>query len=332
MSSADEHYEHQSVLTLELVEYLQPRPGQNFIDATVGGGGHSQAILKKIQPGGKILALDLDPHAVAASRKRLAADRGQVLIINDSYVHLKKIWSEYKDTFPEISGLVIDLGLSSDQLDSSQRGFSFRDQGPLDMRFNPDRQTLTASDIVLNWSEAELNNVFRKYGELPLAGRLSRGLATWRQALAPQDFFKPKQKLLKTSVFVSAILRILHVSDSKLKSLRRHPATLIFQALRLAVNKELENLSAFLPQAVEILRPGGRLAVISFHSLEDRIVKDYFRQAASGCICPPSHPICVCGHRAILKIINKKVIRPGAAEIRRNPRSRSAKLRVVEKL
>ena len=325
-------YQHTSVLTEEIIKYLQPRPGQYFIDATLGGGGHSSAILQKIRPKGKILALDIDPHAIAASRKRLAAYRKNVVIIHSSYVHLKKIWSKYKDIFPEISGIVIDLGISSDQIDRADSGFSFRGEGPLDMRFDPAQQKVNASDIVLSWSEAELINVFRKYGEIPQAERLSRGLATWRQALAPQDFFKQKQKLLKTSVFVSAILRILHISASKLKSFRRHPATLIFQALRLAVNQELENLAAFLPPALEILKPGGHLAVISFHSLEDRIVKDYFRQAATGCICPPQNPICVCGHKAILKIINRRVIRPGEEEIRVNPRSRSAKLRVAQKL
>ncbi|PWB38741.1 MAG: 16S rRNA (cytosine(1402)-N(4))-methyltransferase [Parcubacteria group bacterium] len=327
--SAD--YQHQSVLTKEVIDYLQPRPGQNFIDSTLGGGGHSEELLKKNKPGGKVLALEIDPHAVVASQRRLARNKDRIIIVKRSYVHLKEIWSKYKNTLPHIDGIVIDLGLSSDQLDRANRGFSFSDQGPLDMRFDPG-QKLTASEIILTWSESELVNMFRKYGEIPNAKHLSHGLVTWRQDLAPSDFVKQKQKLLKTSAFVSAILRISYIPERELPRFRRHPATLVFQALRLAVNHELENLEQFLPQALEILRPGGRLAVISFHSLEDRIVKDFFKDGAKDCICPPQNPICNCNHRSKLKILIKKIIQPGAAEIKANPRSRSAKLRVIEKI
>lgn len=324
-------YEHQSVLTKEVIDYLQPRSGQNFIDATLGGGGHSAPLLEKNKPAGKVLALEIDPHAVLASQKRLAKYKDRIIIVPRSYVHLQEIWRQYQTALKQIDGIVIDLGLSSDQLDNANRGFSFNDDGPLDMRFDT-TQSLTASAIVLNWSESELVNMFRKYGEIPHAERLSHGLLTWRQALAPQDFVKQKQKMLKTSAFVSAILRISYIQEKDLSRFRRHPATLVFQALRLAVNQELENLQKFLPQALAVLRPRGRLAVISFHSLEDRIVKDFFREAAKDCLCPPQNPVCVCGHRATVKILNKKVIQPSAAELKTNPRSRSAHLRIIEKI
>lgn len=324
-------YEHQSVLTKEVMDYLLPRSGQNFIDATLGGGGHSAELLEKNKPAGKVLALEIDPHAVVAGQKRLAKYKDRIIIVKRSYVHLQEIWRQYKHTLKQIDGIVIDLGLSSDQLDRANRGFSFQDRGPLDMRFDSS-QSLTASDIILHWSESELKNMFRKYGEIPQAERLSHGLVTWRQALAPNDFVKQKQKMLKTSAFVSAILRISYIKVKDLPRFRRHPATLIFQALRLAVNQELENLQKFLPQALAVLRPGGRLAVISFHSLEDRIVKDFFRAAARDCVCPPQNPLCICDHSASIKILNKKVIQPGPAEVRANPRSRSAKLRTMEKI
>lgn len=324
-------YQHSSVLTEEVIDYLKPLPGQNFIDATLGGGGHSAHILKANKPDGKVLAFEIDPHAVVASQVRLAPYQDRVIMVSQSYVHLKEVWSKYKKILKKVSGIVIDLGLSSDQLDRANRGFSFKDDGPLDMRFDT-KQSLTASDIILTWSEQELTNMFRKYGEIPKAERLSHGLVTWRQTLAPQDFFKQKQNILKTSVFVSAILRISYIKESDLFKFKRHPATLIFQALRLAVNHELENLQKFLPQAMEILESGGRLVVISFHSLEDRIVKDFFKGRSINCICPPHNPICICNHQATLKIINKKVIQPTPTEIKANPRSRSAKLRVAEKI
>lgn len=320
-------YEHYSVLSEEVIHYLNPQPGQNFIDATLGGGGHSQAILNKNKPG-QVLAFEIDPHAVVAASQKLAPYKDRIIIVDRSYVHLKEEYQKHLKLLAPLSGIVIDLGLSSDQLDQANRGFSFRDLGPLDMRFDP-KQTLTASDIILNWSPSELEVIFRKYGELPNAKKLSRGLIAWRQDMALD---KQKQKLIDTSVFVSTILRILNIKTSSLARFKRHPATLVFQALRMAVNHELENLQSFLPQALEILSPGGRLVVISFHSLEDRIVKDFFREQAQTCICPPQNPICVCKQKPKLKIITKRPITASESELKNNNRSRSAKMRVAQKL
>ncbi|RJQ34874.1 16S rRNA (cytosine(1402)-N(4))-methyltransferase RsmH [Candidatus Parcubacteria bacterium] len=318
-------YHHISVLGDEVIKYLQPQAGQNFIDCTLGGGGHTERILEETGPKGRVLAFELDQRAVEASRLRLKKYQNRLIIIQDSYVHLKEI-AKRKD-FKPIQGIVFDLGLSSDQLDRADRGFSFKDHGSLDMRFDEKSQTLKAEDIVLYWSKDDLLKIFREYGEVKQVERVAQGIVAWRET-----FLKQKQKKLKTSMFVSAILGILNIKESSLKRFRIHPATQIFQALRIAVNSELDNISKALPQAFDILEPGGRIAVISFHSLEDRIVKQYFKQMSLDCICPPESPICNCGNKPKVKIITKKSIKPSAQEISTNWRSRSAKLRVVEKI
>jgi len=318
-------YHHISVFGDEVIKYLAPRANQNFVDCTLGGGGHSQRILDLTGPKGKILAFELDKRAIVASQARLKKYKNRLDIVQDSYVHLKKI--VIKKKFRPIHGIIFDLGLSSDQLDRADRGFSFKDHGSLDMRFDVKSQSLTAEEIVLTWSKDDLLKIFREYGEVKQAQRLAQGIIAWRET-----FLKQKQKKLKTSMFVSAILRILNIKETSLKRFRIHPATQVFQALRIAVNSELDNISKALPQALDMLESGGRIAVISFHSLEDRIVKRYFKQMSSGCICPPESPICTCGNKPQLKIISKKAIEPSAQEISANPRSRSAKLRVAEKI
>ena len=319
-------FKHQSVLSQELIAYLKPQANQNFIDGTLGGGGHSKAILQKTGPSGKVLAIELDERALIAAKQNLIKYQDRLIVVHDSYAHLKKIYQEHKN-FGAVSGIIVDLGLSSDQLDQAQRGFSFKDQGKLDMRFDATQDSLTASDIILNWSEANLFKIFKEYGEELQAKRLAKGLVLWREAISKQ-----KQKYIETPMLVSAILRILNIKESDLKKFRRHPATKVFQALRIAVNQELTNLQAFLPQAVEILVPGGQLAVISFHSLEDRIVKQFFQKSARPCICPPASPQCVCGLKPSLKIISKKAVKPSEEEVSLNPRSRSAILRVAQKI
>ena len=319
-------YQHHSVLTKELLVYLQPKAGQHFIDCTLGGGGHTREILKATSPKGKVLGLELDLRAIAAAKENLQEYQDRIIIVNDSYAHLQLVYKKYESVLPKVSGIILDLGLSSDQL-AGHRGFSFRDDGPLDMRFDTRGQTLTASDIILTWPEEKIEKIFREYGEEVQAKRLANGLVLWRDNLEKQT-----QKIVKTSMLVSAILRILNIKDNNLRRFRRHPATKVFQALRIAVNQELDNLQAVLPQAIDILAPGGQLAVISFHSLEDRLVKQFFQKLSKNCICPPDLPLCVCGQKPKIKIITKKVIRAGWEELAVNPRSRSACLRVAKKI
>ena len=320
-------YKHISVLKQEVLELLDPQTGQNFIDCTLGGGGHTESILQQTGPDGKMLAFELDDRAIAASKKKLKQYQDRLIIAHKSYVHLKQEFLKHEKELKNISGIVIDLGLSSDQLDKADRGFSFKDHGSLDMRFDKKGQELTASDIVLTWPEDKLVKIFREYGEVKQPKRLAKGIILWRQTLVKQ-----KQKMLKTSMLVYVILRILNIKPESVKRFRRHPATQVFQSLRIAVNSELDNLQSVLPQAVELLPTGGRLAVISFHSLEDRIVKRYFKKLAQGCICPPENPVCNCSNEAQIKLINKRAVKPSKEELEGNPRSRSAILRVIEKL
>ena len=327
-------YQHISVLRDEVLEILSPQPNQNFVDCTLGGGGHSEELLKRNGPKGKVLAFELDQRAIVASKTRLKDYQDRLIIVHKSYVHLK---SEVKkhNLDKNISGILLDLGLSSDQLDKTNRGFSFKDHGPLDMRFDPAGQTLTASDIILTYSVSALSKIFQEYGGEKMAKRLARGIVSWREKHPSTTLGVVKQKqnqAIKTSMLVSVILQILKISDSALKKFRIHPATKVFQALRIAVNAELYNIQAVLPQAIEVLPKGGRLALISFHSLEDRIVKHYFRSLLGSCVCPPAAPICSCGQKPQVKILTKKGIRASSQELRQNPRSRSAILRAIEKI
>ncbi|MCB9802765.1 16S rRNA (cytosine(1402)-N(4))-methyltransferase RsmH [Candidatus Nomurabacteria bacterium] len=321
-----DNFQHQTVLLEEVVKGLEIKANQNFIDGTLGGGGHTEKILEKNGPRGKVLAFELDQRAIKASQKRLNKYQKRLFIVNQSYIHLAEEWQKKQKEIGEIAGIVLDLGLSSDQLDSSGRGFSFKDQGPLDMRFDPKHQTLTAEDIILTWSESELCKIFREYGEEPKAHILAQGLIKNRSS-----WIKQKQKFT-TSMFVLTILRILNIKETSLGRFRIHPATKVFQALRIAVNDELNNVKTVLPQAVDILPSGGKIAVISFHSLEDKIVKYFFKESSQTCVCPPQAPICNCDTEAKLKIITKKAIKPSSEEVKNNPRSRSAILRIAEKI
>ena len=331
-------YKHISVLVDEVIEFLSPQKNQNFLDLTLGGGGHSGVILERTGPKGKVLAFEMDKRAIKAAKENLKEFKDRLIVVNNSYVHLESEVKKYK--IKNISGIVADLGLSSDQLDKADRGFSFKDHGLLDMRFDPNGQTLTASDIVLNWTEAQILEIFREYGEVKQAKRLAKGLVSWRKNLDKQKqtcppsrvSFGSRREPIKTSMLVGAILRILNIKEDSLKRFRIHPATQVFQALRIAVNDELGNLKKVLPQAYNTLSPGGRLAVISFHSLEDRIVKHYFKSLSKGCICPPETPVCRCENKPKVKIITKRAIKPSQEEINRNFRSRSAILRVIEKI
>ncbi len=302
---------HIPVLLNEVLDGLRVRPGGRYIDATVGGGGHTAEILSASSPDGRVLGLDRDPGALEMAGARLASYAGRVVLVHSSYTRLAAIAPE-RGFFPA-DGVLFDLGLSSIQLADPDRGFSFARDGPLDMRFDSTTSGQTAADLVNYLSSEELANLIYRYGE----ERRSRRIAEAIVAARP---------IHTTGGLASVIERAVGRRRRHI-----HPATLTFQALRIAVNDELAALEETLPQAVEVLAPGGRLVVISFHSLEDRIVKQFIRRESRDCICPPELPICTCDHRATLRTITRKPMRPTQEEVAANPRSRSARLRVAEK-
>lgn len=300
---------HIPVLVNEVIEYLQLKPGGRYIDCTLGGGGHAAKILAKIYPEGKLLGIDCDPLAIEIAKSTLSPFGKSVMIVKANFSNLSLIAPIYN--FTEVDGILFDLGLSSIQLEESGRGFSFLRDEPLDMRFDP-TQELTAEYIVNNWSEHQIACILKKYGEEKHYRQIARAIV--------------ENRPIKSSRHLVEVIKKAVPRQGKL-----HPATRTFQALRIAVNGELDNLAMALPQAVSLLRPEGRLVVISYHSLEDRIVKTFFMREAKDCLCPPGTPTCVCGHTATLKIINRKPITPSPEEKSANPRSRSAKLRVAER-
>lgn len=304
---------HTPILLAEVLDGLAIKPGGYYLDTTVGGGGHATAILEASGPAGRLLGLDRDPEAAARSAMHLKpfGDRAQVLPM--SYVHLTK--ALHRAGFPPLEGILFDLGFSSWQVDDPTRGFAFRADGPLDMRFDPTGDDPPASVLVNQLAEAELVDLLRRYGEEPRSRRIAQAIVAARPIRSTGQL---------AEVIVAAVGRT--------RGERLHPATRTFQALRIAVNRELEGIAEALPQAVAALRPGGRLAVITFHSLEDRIVKQFLKQEERGCICPSKAPVCTCGHAPTLQNITRKPIIPSAEEIAANPRSRSAKLRVAEKI
>ena len=304
---------HVPVLVDEVLAGLQARPGGCFADCTVGPGGHASAILKEISPSGRLLGIDADPDAIKISKDRLGDYGETVTLVNDDFTNLEAICERYH--FHPVDGILFDLGVSSLQLDTAERGFSFHLDAPLDMRFNPE-QGLTASDIVNRFSEQELAKLIERYGEERHSRRIARYIAQNRPITTTAELAQLVQQASSASSRRSKI----------------HPATRTFMALRIAVNSELQNLELALKQTPNLLRPGGRLAVISYHSLEDRIVKQFMRYAASSCVCPPGTIICRCGHVPTLKLISRKVIKPTTLEIESNRRSRSARLRIAERL
>jgi 16S rRNA (cytosine1402-N4)-methyltransferase len=302
---------HKPVLLSQAIEALQVQPGKRYVDCTLGPGGHASAILERLLPDGQLLGIDADPEAINIAKTRLANYTGSSIIVNDNFANLETICRE--NNFLPVHGILFDLGLSSTQLEISERGFSFQHDGPLDMRFSP-IQELTASDIVNNLPEDKLGQIIKAYGEERYSKRIARHIIKNRP--------------------ISSTLQLANVVEKAMGS--RHgkirPATRTFMALRIAVNRELENLVTALRQTVNCLDHLGRLVVISYHSLEDRIVKQFMIRESKGCICPPDTPICQCGHVPSLKIISKKAITPSLTEIKLNSRSRSAKLRVAERL
>ncbi len=281
------------------------------MDGTVGAGGHAWGILQASSPDGRLLGLDLDPQALSLARERLAEYGDRVILRRASYTTLAE---QIAGTgWGSVQGIVLDLGVSSMQVDTPERGFSFQADGPLDMRFDPDNPT-SAADLVNRLPEEELADLIWRYGEDRNSRRIARTIVNNRPITSTRQL---AQLVAKASG--GGYNRI-------------HPATRTFQALRITVNRELEALESVLPAAVNVLAPGGRLAVIAFHSLEDRVVKQFFHQQSRDCICPPEQPICTCGHRAIIREITRHPVQASEEEVVSNPRARSARLRVVEKL
>ncbi len=306
--------QHEPVLLNEVIEYLNPRSGENFIDCTLGGGGHAKAILKKTTPGGKLIAIDLDTKALEIAKANLKEYSNRIIFVNDNYKHLENIVASSKINI--FAGILLDLGFSSMELADESRGFSFQKDAFLDMRFGTSGKT--AADILNGYKEADLIRIFKDYGEERHSSLIARAIVNNRG----------KEKITTTNQLV-AIIETVYKNRPKPKI---HVATKVFQALRIEVNEELNNLQQVLPVALKLLNRGGKIAVISFHSLEDRIVKNFFKQEARDCLCPPKVPLCNCGHKASLKILSKKVIIASEQEIKNNPRSRSAKLRVAVKI
>ncbi len=302
---------HRPVLYHEIINALRPLRSGRYVDCTVGAGGHAAGILRASSPGGCLLGLDVDPIAIDLASENLAEFGHRVTLVRDSYTAIQAHLTSLG--WKDVNGIVMDLGVSSMQLDTIERGFSFQTDAPLDMRFDPDNP-LRAAELVNQLPEEELAAIIYRYGDEKRSRQVARAIVSNRP--------------------VNTTHQLARIVASATTSGRPgfHPATRTFQALRIAVNQEMEALEAALPEMMAALAPGGRLAVIAFHSIEDRIVKQYFRQESQDCLCPPKQPVCTCGHRAILEVITKKPIRPQPEEVDRNPRARSARLRIAEKI
>lgn len=310
-------FSHTPVLLNEVMDVLELQPGMIVVDCTTGGGNHSRAMLQRILPGGRLIGLDQDQTALAAADQQLAPlGRDNYQLVHSNFVEVKKVMAQLGGIRPD--AILMDLGVSSYQLDEAQRGFSYQHSGPLDMRMDQAADIPTAADLVNQWSEQELARVIWEYGEERWAKRIA-------QFIVEQRSIKP---ILTTEQLV-AVIKMAVPAGARQEG--PHPAKRTFQALRIAVNGELRILNESIEDCVGLLKPGGRLAVITFHSLEDRCVKNQFRQLAQGCICPKDLPVCQCHRVAQGKVITTKPILPSKEEVDSNPRSRSAKLRAFLK-
>ena len=308
-------FHHQPVLVREVVEWLRPSPGRRYLDGTVGSGGHAAAILEASTPNSQLLGLDQDEEAITAAAARLREFGTRVSLRNTNFAELTGAAANLG--WSTVDGVLFDLGVSSHQLDSPERGFSFMQSGPLDMRMSR-QQTPTAAELLAEMSEGELKRILETFGQERRVRQIVRAIVRART----------RQRIATTT----DLAEIISVAVGGRRGERIHPATRTFQALRIAVNHELENLERGLAAAVELLAGGGRLAVISFHSGEDTLVKHYFRRLSGQCICPPDFPVCRCQPQTSLKVLTRRPITPSPAELAANPRSASAKLRVAEKV
>jgi 16S rRNA (cytosine1402-N4)-methyltransferase len=307
--------EHKPVLLDEVIEHLCCTPGKFFVDATVGGGGHARVILEKTAPDGQLIGIDWDERALVKARSNLQSFEERLVLVRENFALTGSVLARLH--IPAVDGILLDLGLSSFQVDEAERGFSFNLDGPLDMRMDT-REKITAAHLVNTLSEDKLAEIIRNFGEERWHRRIARNIVRARD----------EEAIETTDRLAKVVYRAIPAGK---RPRHRHPATRTFQALRLAVNRELDHLQTFLHGALDWLRPGGRLAIISFHSLEDRLVKQTFANWARSCRCPARSPICQCEGRPLVRLVNKKVVMPGRLEIKANPRARSGRLRVVEK-
>ena len=308
-------FQHKSILLNECMEGLSIKADGIYVDGTLGGGGHSFHIAQRLSDKGRLIGIDQDEDAIEAATKRLAQFKQRVTIVHDNYEHFQEILSTL--SIPAVDGILLDLGVSSYQFDEADRGFSYRFDAPLDMRMDK-RQDFTAKDLINSYSEAELYHIIRDYGEDKFAKNIAKHIVLERA-----------KKPIETTFELSEV--ISHAIPMKMRMQGGHPAKKTFQAIRIALNRELEVLEESLDGMIKALKPGGRLCIITFHSLEDRIVKRAFRTAEDPCICPKDFPICTCGRKSLGKVISKKAILPSDLEREENPRSKSAKLRIFER-
>lgn len=309
-------FQHKSVLLQECIDALNIRPDGIYLDGTLGGAGHSSQIARRLTEGGRLIGVDRDRTALAAAKERLAPYADRVTLVHSNFAEIDAILDSLG--IPAVDGMLFDLGVSSPQLDDASRGFSYMTDAPLDMRMDKD-DVLTAGEVVNTWPQGELRRILYDYGEERYAPQIAAAICRAREK-APVETTLELVDIIRSAMPAQALRE------------KQHPAKRSFQAIRIAVNDELGAVSRMMQAAVGRLNPGGRLAVITFHSLEDRIVKSEMQQAARGCTCPPEFPVCVCGKKPLVKLVTRKPIVSGPAELEENPRARSAKLRVAEKL
>ena len=308
-------FQHKSVLLQECIDALNIRPDGIYLDGTLGGAGHSSQIARRLTEGGRLIGVDRDRTALAAAKERLAPYADRVTLVHSNFAEIDAILDSLG--IPAVDGMLFDLGVSSPQLDDASRGFSYMADAPLDMRMDKD-DVLTAGEVVNTWPQGELRRILYDYGEERYAPQIAAAICRAREK-APVETTLELVDIIRSAMPAQALRE------------KQHPAKRSFQAIRIAVNDELGAVSRMMQAAVGRLNPGGRLAVITFHSLEDRIVKRAFQDAAKGCTCPPEFPVCVCGKKPRVRLVTRKPIVSGAAELEENSRARSAKLRVVEK-
>lgn len=307
---------HKSIMLAETIESLCIKPDGIYVDGTLGGGGHSLEIAKRLDAGGRLIGIDQDGDAIEAAGKRLAPYADRVTIVRSNYADMKKVLHDLG--IEKVDGILLDLGVSSYQLDNGERGFTYREDVPLDMRMDV-RQERTARDIVNTYSETELYHIIRDYGEDKFAKNIAKHIVLAR-----------KEEPVETTGQLTEIIKA--AIPKKVRAVGGHPAKKTFQAIRIELNHELDVLKGHLEEMVGLLGDGGRLCVITFHSLEDRIVKNIFRTCENPCICPPGFPVCTCGRKPKGRVITRKPIVPGEEELKENSRAKSAKLRVFERI
>ncbi|PTX51246.1 16S rRNA (cytosine1402-N4)-methyltransferase [Melghirimyces profundicolus] len=308
-------FRHETVMRQEAVEGLNIRPDGVYVDCTLGGAGHSSLITEQLGPSGILVGLDQDDRALRAASERLKEADCRVHLVKANFRNLETTLAKLE--LDRVDGVLFDLGVSSPQLDEAERGFSYHHDAPLDMRMDPESE-LTAADVVNHWSREEIGRILFRYGEERFARRIAQKIVEYRS-------LKP----IESTVELATVIKEAIPAPARRKG--PHPARRSFQAIRIAVNDELNAFEEGLGQAIDRLRPGGRVSVITFHSLEDRIAKQMFQNRAKGCVCPPDFPVCTCGRTPELRIITKKPVQPSEEETGENPRARSAKLRVAEK-